>query len=99
MSKCQKSFLCKEDIGSLKVADEAILVDMFVDKVVDKCQKKGGFVDKWGINSYYVMLKFASSTLMEERYPHIHKAYFCSLIDFRKKIRYTGEAHRNLGEQ
>jgi len=46
MSKCQKSFLCKEDIGSLKVLDEAILVDMFVDKVVDKCQKKGGFVDK-----------------------------------------------------
>jgi hypothetical protein len=46
MSKCQKSFLCKEDIGSLKVLDEAILVDMFVDKVVDKCQKMGGFVDK-----------------------------------------------------
>jgi len=59
----------------------------------------GSFVDKWGINSYYVMLKLASSTPMEERYPHIHKAYFCSLIDFRKKIRYTGEAHKNLGEQ
>ena len=99
MSKCQKSFLCKEDIGSLKVLDEAILVDMFVDKVVDKCQKKGGFVDKWGINSYYVMLKFASSTLMEERYPHIHKAHFYPPIDFRGKIRYTDEAHKNLGER
>jgi hypothetical protein len=36
----------------------------------------GGFVDNWGINSYYVMLKFVSSTLMEERYPHIHKPIF-----------------------
>jgi len=25
----------------------------------------GGFVDNWGINSYYVMLKFVSSTIME----------------------------------
>jgi len=57
----------------------------------------GGFVDNWGINSYYVMLKFVSSTPMEERYPHIHKAYFYPPIDFRRKIRYTDEAHKNFG--
>jgi hypothetical protein len=59
----------------------------------------GGFVDNWGINSYYVMLKFVSSTLMEERYPHIHKAHFYPPIDFSRKIRYTDEAHKNLGER
>src|SRR6266566_2380053 len=58
-----------------------------------------GFVDNWGINSYYVMLKFVSSTLTEERYPHIHKAHFYPPIDFRRKIRYTDEAHKNLGER